>query len=190
MIILKKVGKMKYKKLIKVTIWTISIGFILFYNIPFKINREYEAIEIKIDDESYLETKTINMTGKYKFNIFTDDTFEGQITIPEYEITSWKMNTIDFDKNGAMIWYRLDTGFDHEGRVNFKYEALGDFYYNPFKPNPVILLQGRNKPNTPKEMGGWGDDEGYCIVFNTSSREEALKIVSKYEDIYPPEFQE
>lgn len=178
---------MKYKKLIKVTFWTISIGFILFYNIPFKINREYEAIEIKIDDESYLETKTINMNGKYKFNIFTDDTFEGQITIPEYKITSWEMDRLYFHKNGgAVVSYRREAGFNNEERVIYNHGALGHFHYSPFKRNPVIRLAGENKDN----ISAWSTHQGYCIVFNTSSREEALRIVSKYEDIYPPEFQE
>ncbi|MBC8589988.1 hypothetical protein [Wansuia hejianensis] len=101
-----------------------------------------------------------------------------------------KMDILDFNENGASILYRRETGFNHEGRVNFNYELLGSFYYSPFKRNPVILLAGQNKANATREMSGWGDNEGYCIVFSASSREKALKIVSKYEDIYPPEYQE
>ena len=50
-------GKMKtlYAKIIKKAIYILFIAFVLIYTIPFPINKESDAVEIKLDDPAYLQ---------------------------------------------------------------------------------------------------------------------------------------
>jgi hypothetical protein len=177
-------------KIIKWTIRILFIVFVLVYTIPFPINKELNAVEIKLDDPSYLETRTIHISGTYRFNLLKGNTFEGQIFVPEYELTSEKMDKVEFIRDadydyGYSLSYRYEIGTDVDGRPIREYYFLGRIISGPLLYRPVILVYSKNKGGT----GGWGSDSGYCIVPSASNREEALEILEKY-DIYPPEYYE
>lgn len=183
--------KTSYSKIIK---WTVRIFFIvlvLICIIPFPINRKFDAVEIKLDEPSYLEKRTIYISGTYYFNLLTDSTFKGQIFVPEYKLTSKKMNRVQFFRHNAFggfpsaegsLLYSYVIGTDANGRPIKKFYSFGEICSKPFFHNMVILLYGQSKG----EGRGWLSSGGYCIVPSASNREEALKILAKY-DIYPPE---
>lgn len=80
----------KKSKFVKWVSIICSIIIFLAFIIPIPINREYDAIEIKLDDPSYLVQRKIKIRGKYHWNILTRDVFDGQIIVSDYEITTKK----------------------------------------------------------------------------------------------------
>lgn len=58
---------------------------LLFFNIPFKISMNYDAIEIEMDDPTYCLGRTIAVSGYYHFNLFSESKFTGNIWITGYE---------------------------------------------------------------------------------------------------------
>ena len=116
--------KKSYAKIIKRTVTIFLIVFILLYTIPIPINRKLDAVEIKMDDPSYLETRTIHIKGNYRFNLLKANTFKGQIFVPEHEITSEEMLTVFSAENGdigyeGLIEYRYENGTDVNGRPDY-----------------------------------------------------------------------
>lgn len=180
--------KTLYTKIIKWTVFIVFISLVLLYTIPFPINKELDAVEIKLDDPSYLETRTIYISGTYRLNLFIDNTFKGQIFIPEYEITSERMSNIQFMRgkdNVCPLIYRYEVGTDVDGRPLKEYYSFGWIVSKLFLYRPVIMVSGQSKG----EKIGWRSDRGYCIVASAGDREEALEILAKY-DIFPPEYYE
>lgn len=171
--------KILYSKIIKRSICILFIVIILIYIIPFPINKKFDAIEIKLDDPSYLETRRISISGNYRFNLFTDNTFQGQIFVPEYELTSGKMDKIQFMKdidNGCPLVYKNESGTIADGRPLEEYYSFGRILSEPLLHRMVILVYGQSKG----DVSVWNSSTGYCIVPFVSNREEALKILKKY----------
>lgn len=61
------------------------IAILLWYNIPFSVNQQISALEIKMDDPSYCVERTITLDGKRHRNLFSDDIFCGSLTVSGYE---------------------------------------------------------------------------------------------------------
>lgn len=180
---------MDYKIIIKTITWILIIGLISFYNIPLKVDKEIEAVGIKLNDTSYLETHKVTMFGYYRFNLFTQDTFEGQITILDQEITSEIMRKVIFYDDGGSLTYSIPTGIIRAGGIpEYDDEYFGHLLYNPFMHNLVIKVFERvfedDKYNGKSSR--WSSSTGYCIVSSVNNREEAIYVLEKY-DILPPQ---
>ncbi|CAK7058428.1 hypothetical protein [Tissierella sp.] len=172
--------KTLYAKIIKRAVYIFFIAFVLIYTIPFPINKELDAVEIKLDDPSYLETRKIHISGTYRLNLFTDNTFQGQIFVPEYELTSGKMDEIQFMKdidNGCPLVYKNEIGAIADDRPLEEDYSFGRILSRPLFHRMVILVYGESKG----DVRGWNSDTGYCIVPSVSNREEALKVLEKYD---------
>jgi hypothetical protein len=179
-----------YAKSAKSVVLILLILLILIHIIPFPVNRELKAVEIKLDDPSYLETRTIHISGTYRFNLFTKDTFNGKIFVPQYELTTkGTSEEVEFSKDpnvgrGFPLSYRYGAAIDTEGRLQENYYFFGRFISKPLMYSPAILVYQKYIDGT----GGlsWNGRDGYCIVASADSREEPLEILRKH-GIYTPE---
>ncbi|QOR35417.1 hypothetical protein IMX26_00815 [Clostridium sp. 'deep sea'] len=148
---------------------------------PIPINRELTAVEIKLDDPGYLETRTIQIKGSYRFNLFKDNIFKGQIFVPKYPTTAKKMQKLQFIRdvgNEAVMSYVYTTGTDADGHENYEHYNFGKMICKPLLSKMVILVYEQ------QDNSGWSSKFGYCIVTSAKNREEALNILKKY-DISP-----
>lgn len=179
--------KMKKAKIIYYIFFLLTIGTFLFFIIPIPINRVYDAVEIKIDDTSYIVKRQIKIHGKYYKNLFYDDVFNGQIAVSDYKLTNEKMLKVYFSKDGSpLIYYYYPIGeYDRDGRKTRKEYILGILNSKPLFRDMVICVFSNNPLNKDKiegnsiNWGGWNEQSGYCIVPKASNREEAINILLK-----------
>jgi len=146
--------------------------------IPIPVHRKYDAVEIKIDDPSYLVSCQVEIRGQYHWNIFTSDMFEGQIIIPDYELTSNRMSNVYFSDEGWPLEYYI-SGSNVNGPAIGDSIFLGRFYSKPWFNQMVITVYGENK-GLEGNQGGWSTVDGYCIVPLAKNRDEAMKILLKH----------
>lgn len=161
----------KFKILFLVAI----VGFFLLHIIPIPIDKEYDAIEIKIDNMTYVESCTVSLYGKYHFNFLKNDTFEGQIIVSTYPITNKKLLfEVDVIKEYGYIVYRYK--IDDEKKQYMFGKLSSDVLLNNIMifvySNP---LYDNNKTRPAGVSSGWSNHDGYCIVPSVSTREEAMK---------------
>ena len=171
--------KTVYKKRIKTAILIVFILFILLYNVPFNINKQIKAIEIKLDDPYYMEKRTINIVGKYHFNIFVSDIFRGRINAFEYGPTTEELRDFKFSKSQnylSSLVYEYKTSLRPGGCYNYDITFLGSLYAMPLMKKTVIRIRNHD---TNGKRGGWPLGN-YFLVANANNREEALKILEKY----------
>ncbi|MCX7883466.1 MAG: hypothetical protein N2448_00280 [Caloramator sp.] len=103
----------KLNKRIDIIKWIsffLIIVIFLLYVIPIPINKVYNALEIKLDDSSYIVKCQVKVCGKYYKNLFTKDVFDGQIIVSDYKLTNEKMRKVYFLKDGCPLEYYHDTG--------------------------------------------------------------------------------
>jgi len=137
------------------------MAVVLLFSIPIHIDKTLSAVEIKLDDPSYLQECTITITGSYHLNLFVDDTFEGAIAVSGYSQTLEKISPVHFSKEGCPLFYRrFKEGFyDEDGRLTrFEY-CLGRIMSGRFFHNVIIVVFSNNpldKDGGWKEHGSWG----------------------------------
>ncbi len=180
---------MQKKVIIKRIIITIALLTFLIFIIPIPINRVYDAIEIKLDDPNYLVECQVKIKGKYHINLFTDDSFVGQISVSDYKLTNEKMDNVYFSDIGCPLFYTYTSGYDTDGRVKRYDYCLGRMYSKPlfrqmtitvFSDNPLNKAEGGK---TQGSWGTWNERNGYCIVPLADTREEAINKLIKYKVI-------
>lgn len=177
---------MRLSKTIHIIKWIALILVILLYVMPIPINRTFDAIEIKLDDPSYIVPCKIKVYGKYYKNLFTDDVFNGQIIVSNYKLTNQKMRKVYFLKDGCPLEYYYDTGrYDSDGHKIYEEYSLGHLYSKSWFRRMIIGVYDNNALNKDGngkvngDWGGWSTIDGYCIVTNASTREEAINILLK-----------
>jgi len=182
---MKRKTNLATRRVIVLSLSFVLLAVVLLFTIPIKINKTLSAIEIKLDDPSYLQECNITITGFYHLNLFVDDTFEGAIAVSGYSQTLEKMSTVHLSKEGCSLYYhRFEEGlYDEDGRLKrFEY-SLGNIMIGRFFNNMVIAVYSDNpldKDRGWKEYGSWGtwnERDGYCIVSNVSSYEEAVQTL-------------
>ncbi|MCX7903498.1 MAG: hypothetical protein N2486_03200 [Caloramator sp.] len=168
-----------------VSLFIIIIALLVFF-IPIPINKTYDAIEIKLDDPSYIVRCQVKIHGKYYKNLFINDAFDGQIAVSDYKLTNEKMRKVYFLKDGCPLEYYHDTGRkDSNGHRIYEEYILGRIYSKSWFRGMTICVYNDNPLNknvgwkVEGDWGGWDNQHGYCIVPNATSREEALNILSK-----------
>jgi hypothetical protein len=185
----------KKSKIIKWILRVVAVVMFLALIIPIPINKEYDAIEIKLDDPSYLVKRKINIKGKYYWNILTSDMFEGRITVSDYDFTETKKMDniyIPYD-NGCLIEYTETIKYGPNSRDVRKYfYPLGRLFSKPWFRNMAMIIYEQNIPykdksNNIKQQGGWGTADGYCIVASAKTYKEAIKILVK-QKVIPADF--
>lgn len=153
---------------------------LLLFLCPLPFRKEFKCIEIKLDDPSYQRECTVRFDGKYRLNMFTDDSFEGKLQIDIYPETSREATRIQINKKygNSLRWNRTtqsgnevyDLGLLHGSRL------LGRFAIC------VLDKQAEGTAAEWKEGGNWGSwstTSGYCIVPNCSNYEDAVRYLSK-----------
>lgn len=177
---------MRLSKRIHTIKWIALILVILLYVIPIPINKTFDAIEIKLDDPSYIVPCKIKVYGKYYKNLFTDDYFNGHIIVSNYKLTNEKMRKVYFLKDGCPLEYYYDTGrYDSYGNKIYEEYILGHLYSKTWFRRMTISVYRNNALNKEGNgkingnWGGWSTIDGYCIVTNATTREEAINILLK-----------
>ncbi|KYH29713.1 hypothetical protein CLTEP_27060 [Clostridium tepidiprofundi DSM 19306] len=171
--------------IIKWTFMAFLILMFLAFVIPIPINRVYDAIEIKIDDPSYIVQCQVKIQGRYHWNLFFDDMFDGQIVISDYKLTNEKLSKVYLSDDGWPLEYTYLSEEDVNGRPNRYTFFLGRLYSRSWFRKMAIIVFSKNSLNKDgdgKISGNWGDwneDDGYCIVPLATSREEAIDILLK-----------
>lgn len=135
-----------------------------------------------------MENCQIYISGYYHLNIFTDDTFAGQITVSDFRLTSEKMHDVKIRFTGDHLDYSFQE--KRNGKVpsvKMSY-SLGLMFSKSFFHNMCILVY---EENLQDKNGGaiqfgkpagrvWGEKDGCCIVPSVSNREEALNILQQF----------
>ncbi len=176
-------SKISIKKICKIVFLIVAISFMLLHMISIPINKKYDAIEIKLDDPSYLEKCTVSLDGSYQFNFLSADTFKGRITVSTYPRTYDKMEKVDITKKDG---YPLSYG---------TYDNLYQFAMlsSDVLLNNIVLLVYSNpmyedNKSRPLDINhvGWSSTDGYCIVPSVSTREDAIEKLSELGWVYKP----
>lgn len=178
--------KKSYIMIIKRVIIIFIAMFILLYTIPIPINRNLDAVEIKIEDPSYFKTCTIYIKGNYYFNLLENNAFKGRIFVSGHEITSEQMFMVHLFKEEDAVYegsvmYRYKIGTDVDGRPDYMYYIFGSMYSKILLYKPIILVY--DKPEGDSEHGwhqGWSPENSCCIISSVENREEALKALEEY----------
>ncbi|GEM_PF-626615 len=156
----------------------------LSFSIPIPLNLVYDAIEIKLDDASYVVPCQVKVSGKYHMNLFNDDMFDGQISISDYRLTDEKMSEVYFAEDGWPLEYSYAAGYDNDDRPNRYTYFLGRLYSKSWFRNMAIIVYSDNPVNkdgggkAEGDWGGWNENDGYCIVPLAADREDAIEILS------------
>jgi hypothetical protein len=176
--------KIKILRIVSLIIVTLIIFLCVT---PIYINRVYDAIEIKLDDPTYLTNCQITVSGYYFLNLFTNDTLKGKIVVSDYLFTRDEMESIEFSSYGAPLFYYQyddDSTNAYPNRIEY---CLGKLFTNLFLREICITVLSDNPKNKASESkpsgnwGGWSPEDGYCIVASVSTREDALRILQNYE---------
>jgi len=173
------------RRVIAITLSLVLLAVILLFSIPIPMDRTFNAIEIKLDDPSYLRECTITITGSYHLNLFSDDTFVGSIAVSGYSQTLEAMDTVYLSKEGCPLYYhRYEDGInDEDGRPRRLEYSLGNITSGRFLHKLVIAVYSDNPLDKDvgwREGGSWGvwnERNGYCIVPDVRSYEEAVQTL-------------
>jgi len=173
-----KLNRNRIKPVIKHVIGIIALFALASLIIPIPVHRVYNAVEIKLDDPSYLVSRKVEIRGLYHWNILTNDMFEGRIIVPDYELTSNRMSNLYFSDDGWPLEYYL-SGSDTNDHAIPDTFFLGRIYSKSWFRQMVITVFGESK-GLEGRQGGWSTVDGYCIVPLAKSRNEAMKILLKH----------
>ena len=178
------------QRVVTISLTLVLLASILLFSIPIPIDTKIEAIEIKLDEPSYIHECSITINGAYNLNLFTDDTFSGTIAVSSYDQTLEKMSTVYFSKDGCPLYYhRFEEGSYNEAGQPIRYEySLGKMMSGRLFRNMIIAVYSENPLNKDggwKEGGSWetwNERDGYCIVTDVHSYEEAISRVAQFSD--------
>lgn len=164
---------------------------IIFFIIPIPINKSYPAKEIQIGNPDSMVDCQVDIKGYYNFNIFTKDTFKGQIKISDYPLTGKNMRDLNLSygqDDSEYIEYTYEEGYDKEGKpITMKY-IFGFINTDRLFKNMCIMVFDENVKDKssgafPRLTGGfsksWAAEGGYCIVPFAETYDEAMEIVHK-----------
>lgn len=89
------------------TVFFVLILSLLVYNIPFPIQKSYDAIEINMADENIKINRTIKINGYYHLNLFSNDTFTGLFEISGYEhvVKDYEFRGVEISRSGEPLCY-------------------------------------------------------------------------------------
>ncbi len=175
--------KINRKRTMKWISMVFLIIVFLVFTIPIPINKVYDAIEIKLDVPSYFVQCQVKSYGKYHWNLFSDDMFDGQIVVSNYKLTTEKMSKVYFSDDGWPLEYNYIAGYDTDGRPSWDTFFLGRLYSKSWFQQMTITVFSGNQANktggekTKMSRGSWSERDGYCIVPLAASREKALDLL-------------
>jgi hypothetical protein len=160
------------KKIFKILAIISIISFFLLHTISIPISREYDAIEIKLDDPSYIENCKVSINGKYYFNFLIADAFEGDIKVSSYPVTNKKIDRVEIVKDYTLWYYSLE----NKNKVWHPFAILSSDVL--FK-NMVLLVKSNPMYNNHEirpagTSASWNEIDGYCIVPSVNTREDAI----------------
>jgi len=139
--------------------------------IPRTIDKEYAAVQFRMNDDTYEENITISVKGKLYTRFFSDPKFKGSIMIDNFEYTKTsELIDITFFKSIPQGWGALQYDFFDNGTVNI--ESLGVIWMSDHFDKLTIWvyepLDGDSKSTTD-----------LIISAPANSRKEAIQIVEQ-----------
>ena len=139
----------------------VLVAVLLWYNIPFSVNQQIPALEIKMDDPDYCVERTVTLDGKRYRNLFSEDLFCGTLAVGGYEDMIGERTMDDLQLgSGYPITYSKSAEDDldlfHFGNLHVK---------NSFKDAVITFV---NNPD-----GSSSTENCYVIVANVADRQLA-----------------
>ena len=177
------------------TLTILLVLILAVLNAPFPVKTEVPALEIKLDDPSYVVERTITVSGSYHINAFKENSFHGQISVSEYFLTSEKMvSPIYLSKESSPLeYYSYRTDPPSSPRAERYNYTLGYIAAKPFMGDPIIMVLSENPLHTDAgaitgagSWGNWSEEDGVCIVPYAKNRDEAISTLI-IRDLYHPE---
>ncbi len=174
------------KRVIKIII----VVIVLVHILPFPINKQFETVEFRLEDDTYIEERTVTIQGRYYFRLFTKDKFVGQITVSSYPLTQWEMDSLKVtgslkDIDHADLSYNQKLYNEETSRWKYEFYKFGSLISNRFFNKIVIALYSNPEypDNTQRPYGvggGWGTASGLFIVPSAKTRDEAVEKINEW----------
>ena len=136
---------------------------------PIPINMDVPADEFFAADYKQYKHKTVQINGWYRLNLFTRDTFRGQIIVPGYHVTNYKMLDIRLERRHGVYTDVLQYLLPSSDSTNRLYaDSFGILWMQrPIFHNAMIVPFVDNESsiiNSP------------IITLNTATIEEAMIV--------------
>lgn len=164
-----------------ICIAAIIIIYLFAFPVPVKINRTVDAVEISLDDKLYCKPVKVTITGTYRWRLFGDDTFTGDIKFDIYELTL----TNPLTQTDNIPSLTLQNGGDSlEYGEWAESEIFGWISCTPFMNKFIVQIYEKTGDGTYS----WSTADGHCIV-RAASREEALKVLKGFSNDHLPPFE-
>ena len=143
------------------------IAILLWYNIPFSVNQQISALEIKMDDPSYCVERTITLDGKRHRNLFSDDIFRGSLTVSGYEDM-----IADRTMDDLQLGNRYGIGYSKQIDDELDWFYLGGLFMENRFENAVIGF-------VYNPDGHYSTENCYVIVAGAADRDEAYCVAEE-----------
>ncbi len=159
---------MKYiKKLIYCIVIILLIASVAFYFYPRDISLQYDGIMYRLGDAKDSQTIKISINGYISKGLFKGDTFDGTISIGDWQLPKIHMRFDKFDR-GNVFYFDESLG---------EYRAYGDMISRDIRKELTITVLEKDKEND----GGssWSSGNGLMISAPASNRKDALEISNR-----------
>ena len=171
----------RIKSRIELVLLLLSVIVVILFLCPIPIHKEYTCLEIKLDDPFYQRECVVSVDGLYYLNIFSADSFDGDLLVSSYAETKGECGEILCTREGWPLFYNKR---ELNSNGNAEEFCLGKLVSTRLFQKFVICVYSDNPSSDSdrwKESGDWGvwnDINGYCIVPNCSTYERAVEIIS------------
>ncbi len=156
--------------------------FLAIVPIPVSIDKTIPAVEISLADQTMSKPVNITISGRYRWSLFSADTFTGDIRFDTYELTMEQ----PLEQTEDVPALTLRGGVDSLDYGEWMAAQL--FGYISCKPYFRKLVVQVFEPDG-KGGGSWTDTDGHCIVARATTREEALAVLKAFSNDHLPPYE-
>lgn len=144
-------------------------GGLVVCNVPWPVQKTCRAVEIRMDDASYLVEREVRFAGRYDVNLFSADTFSGTIAVSGYPVTRERTTAVAVRARDDVFLY-YGHGAD---AVPFGLLAAG-----PGLQRAAICVFDEWRGDKDVSAG-WSTMDGCAVVCGAADRDEALARLRK-----------
>ena len=164
--------------IVKKLLYIVALVTFLVFNISIPIRIEAESIEIQATNLDVFEHRTVQISGWYRFNLFSDDRFRGQITVTGHDLTYNEMLDVRFRSHlgvfrGVMAYSKINENENNriqthlfgviESGLLFRNAIIVLFEYNVMEDGTRASSRSSSISTSP------------VIILNVNTYEEAKK---------------
>lgn len=155
----------------KIFIFLIAIIIVLVFNLPIPVRMKCSGVELYTKSEEYCREISYRINGWYSINVFSEDSFYGNIVIddyPEYDSFSKKKYKVNISDRGALLneddahlYGKLVSGFLLQQHFLF----IGNYVWDD-----NVLMENESA----------GTRDSRIIIPNAADRTEAISYVREH----------